>query len=214
MTVPTQRPDWRTALYVYRDDGPLARALGRLLHSRVPAELPLLLAPLPLLVLMIARGDDASDAALAATIAWAVLAGGISRGGDHGGRLVWLVPPLLRALEYGAIIAIAAVSSEHAPGGAYALIAALAFRHYDLVYRLRQRGETPPAWVSAFGLGWDGRLVLVTVLLLAGALPAGLYVAAAVFGVVFVAECAAGWAGFARSGRRLVDEEDEEDEEA
>ena len=43
MTVPTQRPDWRTALYVYRDDGPLARALGRLVRSRVPAELPLLL---------------------------------------------------------------------------------------------------------------------------------------------------------------------------
>jgi hypothetical protein len=214
MTVPTQRPDWRRALFVYRDDGPLARALGRLLRSRVPAELPLLLAPLPLLVLMIVSGDDASDGAIAATIAWAVLAGGLSRGGSHSGRLVWLVPPLLRALEYGAVIAIAAASSESAAGGAYALIAALAFRHYDLVYRLRQRGETPPGWVSVFGLGWDGRLVLVTVLLVAGALPAGFYVAAALFGAVFVTECGAGWYAYARSGRRLVDEEEEEDEDA
>ena len=214
MTVPTQRPDWRTALFVYRDDGPLARALGRPVRSRVAAELLVLLAPLPLLVLMIVRGDDASNAALAATIAWAVLAGGLSRGGDHTGRLVWLVPPLLRALEYGAIIAVAAASSEHGPAGAYALIAALAFRHYDLVYRLRQRGETPPAWVGRVSLGWDGRLVAVAVLLLAGALPAGCYVLAVVFGAVFVSETAAGWAAFARSGRRLVDEEDEEDEDA
>jgi hypothetical protein len=217
MTVPTQRADWRTALLLFRDDGPLARALGRMIRGRagrVPAPLPLLIAPLPLLVVMILGGDDASHGAVAAAVGFAVLAGGISRGASHGGRLAWLAPPLLRALEYSAIIAIAAVSSEHAPAAAYALIAAVAFRHYDLVYRLRQRGETPPDWVGLVGLGWDGRLVVAVLLLLTGALPAGFYVLAALFGAVFVTEAVAGWAAFARSGRRMLEEDDEEDEDA
>jgi hypothetical protein len=213
MTVPTQRADWRTALLLYRDDGPLARALGRLGRPRIPAPLPLLLAPLPLLVVMIVAGDDAANGAVAAAVAFAALAGGLSRGCSHGGRLAWLVPPLVRIIEYGAIIAIAAVSAENAPGGAYALIAALAFRHYDLVYRLRQRGDTPPEWVGLIGLGWDGRLVVAAILLLAGALPAGFYVLAVVFGAVFVGEAVAGWAAFARAGGRVADDE-EEDEEA
>jgi hypothetical protein len=214
MTVPTQRPDWRAALLLYRDDGPPARALGRLAPARMPAPLPLLLAPLPLLVLMFVGGDDVGHGAVAAAVAFAVLAGGISRGGSHGGRLAWLVPPLVRIVEYGSIIAIAAVSTEHAPGAAYALIAALAFRHYDLVYRLRQRGETPPDWVGLVGLGWDGRLIVAILLLLAGALPAGFFVLAGLFGTVFVSEAVAGWAAFARSGRRMLEEDDEEDEDA
>jgi hypothetical protein len=214
MTVPTQRADWRTALLLYRDDGPLARALGRLAPAGLPAPLPLLLAPLPLLAVMIVGGDDASKGAVAAAVAFAVLAGGISRGGSHGGRLAWLVPPQVRLTEYGSIIAIAAVSSEHAAGGAYALIAALAFRHYDLVYRLRQRGDTPPDWVGLVGLGWDGRLVVAALLLLLGALPAGFFVLAVVFGGVFVGEAVAGWAAFARAGGRVVAEDDEEDEDA
>ena len=37
--------------------------------------------------------------------------------------------------------------------------------------------------------GWDGRLVAGFVLLAAGALPAGFFVAAAVLGAAFVGEC-------------------------
>ena len=209
----TRRPDWRSSLFVYRDDGPLARALGPVAPARLPAPLPLLLAPLPLLALLVGHGDDASHGAVAAAVAWAVLAGGLSRGCSHSGRLAWLVPPLLRALEYGSIVAIAAVSSETAPGGAYALLAAIAFHHYDLVYRLRYRGDSPPTWVSTAGGGWDGRLAVAGLLLAAGALPAGFYLAAALLGAVLVSESAAGWVAFVRSGGRVIDDEDDEDEE-
>jgi hypothetical protein len=194
-----------TALVIYRDDGPLARALGRLGSPRVPAVLPLLAAAVPMTVLLCADGSLAPRGALAACVAWAVLLGGVSRGCDHGFRLAWLVPPTLRALEYGSVLGLAAGS----PAAAYALIAVAAFHHYDLIYRLRQRAEAPPAWVTAAGGGWDGRLAAVCVLMLAGALPAALYALAAVLAVVLVGESVHGWVRFARAGHRVTELEED-----
>jgi hypothetical protein len=210
---PSTRPDWRVALLLYRDDGPLARALGRLSPRRIPAPLPVVAAALPLIVLLLASGDDAPRGAVAGAAAWAVLFGGLSRGCSHEGRLAWLVPPLLRALEYGSIIGIAAVAAQSAPAGAFALLAAVAFRHYDTVYRLRHRGTTTPPWVTAVSGGWDGRLLATAALMLAGALPAAFYVAGALLAIVLVGESVAGWVEFARSGRRVVDDDEEDEDE-
>ena len=70
----------------------------------------------------------------------------------------------------------------------------------------------PPAWVTAAGLGWDGRLLLGVVLLVAGALPAGFYVLAVLLAALFVTETVAEWRRF-RLGQAPVydDEEDEAD---
>jgi hypothetical protein len=124
--------------------------------------------------------------------------------------VAWTEPPLLRATEYATLIWIASVEGADAYPAAFALIAALTFRHYDLVYRLRHRGVTPARWVSALAGGWDGRLIAATVLLALGALPAAFFIAAAVGGVVFVAESVVGWVVFGRVQRPLVydDEED------
>jgi hypothetical protein len=126
-----------------------------------------------------------------------------------GGKMAWAVPPLVRLVEYGGLLAIAAIDGSLP--AAFALLCALAFRHYDLVYRLRHRGEVPPAWLNALAGGWDGRLLAALVLLLLGALPAGYWVAAAVLGPLFVAESAIGWARVERK-RRPILYEDEEDE--
>ena len=103
---------------------------------------------------------------------------------------------------------------EHSQPAAFALICALAFRHYDLVYRLRNLGTEPPAWVGDLALGWDGRLVLGYILLVARALPAGFFVAAGLFATMFIAESIAGWRrlGRAPGHRPAVTYEDEEDE--
>ena len=66
----------------------------------------------------------------------------------------WAEPALLRAIEYAGLIWIAALAGESRVPAAFALLAALAFRHYDLVYRLRQRGTAParvgrPRWPAA-----------------------------------------------------------------
>jgi hypothetical protein len=205
---PPARPE---PIPVYRDDGPIALALGALPLAVVPAPLLILAALVPLLAVAAIWGGDVPHGAAAAVVAWVVLVAGASSGSRPRPRATWSEPPLLRATEYSALIWIAALEGRDAYPAAFALLAALTFRHYDLVYRLRHRGVVPARWVNALSGGWDGRLVVAFVLLLAGALPAGYYAAAAVFGVAFVAEAVYGWLAVGRVQRPL-EYEDEEDE--
>ncbi|WP_269858905.1 DUF5941 domain-containing protein [Streptomyces sp. RPT161] len=80
------------------------------------------------------------------------------------GALDWLVPPILRATEYTVILALAARSGV--PGAlpaAFGLVAAVAYHHYDTVYRIRGGTGAPPrALVRATG-GHEGRLLVITV---------------------------------------------------
>ena len=207
------------ALAIYRDDGPLARLLGSdplsRVHSRglTPPEPALVLVGVvPLLALIGFGADSVSDPVAGAAIAWAVLWGGAASGVPPHGRLRWAVLPVLRASEYAALLWLAALAGDDAFPAAFALLAALAFRHYDLVYRMRLRGTTPPRCVGALGLGWDGRLIGGYVLLVAGALTAGFFAAAAVFGAVFLAEAVSVWIGFGRRAEEPLEFEDEEDE--
>ncbi|HEV2061504.1 MAG TPA: DUF5941 domain-containing protein, partial [Solirubrobacteraceae bacterium] len=163
---------------------------------------------LPLLVAIAVEGDRASDGLAAGVVAWAVLLGGLSRGRTEKGRFRWGVPPLIRLTEYAGLLWIGALGD--ALPAAFALVAALAFRHYDLVYRLRHRGVTPPRWVDLAGLGWEGRLLLGWLLLVVGALPAAFFVLAALLGVVFVTESVAGWTRGVRQRATVYEEEEDE----
>lgn len=86
------------------------------------------------------------------------------------GALDWLVPPFFRAGEYVAILVIAARSEVNgALPAAFGLVAAVAYHHYDTVYRIRGGSGAPPrALVRATG-GHEGRALVVT--LAAAALP-------------------------------------------
>ncbi|MEU6818508.1 DUF5941 domain-containing protein [Streptomyces sp. NPDC046860] len=81
------------------------------------------------------------------------------------GSLDWLVPPFFRAAEYGTVLALAARADvQGALPAAFGLVAAVAYHHYDTVYRIRGDAGAPPAWlVRAIG-GQEGRTLLVTVL--------------------------------------------------
>lgn len=198
---------------LYRDDGPLARVLGRLLGNAAGWPVVLIaLGMLPGIVAIVVKGAGASQGLAGACVAWLIFLGGISSGRPHDDRLRWAVPSLLRAAEYGAVLWLATIAGSSSQPAAFALLGVVAFRQYDLVYRLRYRGATPPAWVSLVTLGWDGRLVLVLVLLVAGGLPAGLYIAAGVFAVVLVGESIASWTSSLRVDAGSY--EDEEDEAA
>jgi hypothetical protein len=208
---PTERP---SALLVYRDDGPVARALGAAVAPRirrVPAVLPALAAIVPMLVAIAIAGADASNLAAGIVLAWLVIVGGLACGASHSDRMAWAVPPTVRLGEYVALLWIATLDDVASQPAAFALLCALAFRAYDLVYRLRHQASTPAAWVNALSLGWEGRVILAFVLLAAGALPAGYFVWAAIVAVVFVGEATVSWMAHAR-GQRTVDYEDEEDE--
>ncbi|MDX6666259.1 MAG: hypothetical protein QOG68_2465 [Solirubrobacteraceae bacterium] len=181
-------------LLIYRDDGPLARALG--VRNRLPPSLLTLVAVIPLAVEICA--DERAVGVVAAVFAWMIVLGGLSRGGDlDRDRFRWAVPPLLRAGEYAALVWL------H-PAGGFAVVLALTLRHYDLVYRLRYQGTPPP---QDLGGGWESRLVVAWVLLATGALPEGFYALAAILGALFAAECVAGWRRFSTAdGSAFYDE--------
>jgi hypothetical protein len=197
---------------IYRDDGPLARAIGRAAASvPVPALGMLLAGVLPLLAAAALAGDGASKLLAAAAIGWLILCNGATSGRWPRRSFVWAVPPLVRLGEYAGLVWIAAIAGEDSLPAAYALLAVLAFRHYDLVYRRRHRGEVPPAWLNALTAGWEGRLLIAWLLLVAGALPAAMFVWAGVLGVASVAETVVAWRGFER-GQRPAEYEDPEEE--
>ena len=197
-------------LEAYRDDGPLALALGRVPLPALPAAALVLAGVLGLLAVVAIAGDGASWPLVGAAVAWVVLLAGVSSGRPLRDRLRWAVPPALRVAEYAGLLWIAAVAGPSAVPAAFALLCANTFRHYDIVYRLRHRGVTPPAWLNRAAGGWDGRLLAGFALVAAGAVPAGFQVAAALLAVVFVAESVASWQTFGRSQQPSVYEDEEE----
>jgi hypothetical protein len=199
------------AIERYRDDGPIARALGAVGRALpVPPVLFVGAGMAGLIALAATQGDGASDGLVAAGVAWVVVLGGLSSGRPHTDRFAWAVPGFLRVCEYGGLLWVAANAGDSSHAAAFALIAALVFHHYDLVYRPRFQGVAPPTWWNLVAGGWDGRLVLAWVLLAAGALPAGMFILAGLLGVGFATECALSWARL--SVEPLSVYEDEEDE--
>ncbi|MEW2134398.1 DUF5941 domain-containing protein [Streptomyces sp. NPDC005435] len=113
------------------------------------------------------------------------------------GALDWLIPPLFRAVEYGTVLALAVKADV--PGAlpaAFGLVAAVAYHHYDTVYRIRGGAGAPPAWlVRAIG-GQEGRVLLVAVLaalLTAPRFTVALTVLAVVIALLVLAESIRFW---------------------
>ncbi|MFF7362021.1 DUF5941 domain-containing protein [Streptomyces sp. NPDC008125] len=78
------------------------------------------------------------------------------------GALDWLVPPFFRAAEYCTVLALAARSGvPHAVPAAFGLVAAVAYHHYDTVYRIRGGTGAPPQWLVRTVLGHEGRTLVV-----------------------------------------------------
>ncbi|MGB8943992.1 MAG: DUF5941 domain-containing protein, partial [Streptomyces sp.] len=78
------------------------------------------------------------------------------------GALDWLVPPFFRAAEYGTVLLLAANADVNgALPAAFGLVSAVAYHHYDTVYRIRGDAGAPPHWlVRAIG-GHEGRTLAV-----------------------------------------------------
>ncbi|OIK25000.1 DUF5941 domain-containing protein [Streptomyces malaysiense] len=113
------------------------------------------------------------------------------------GALDWLVPPFFRAAEYGTVLALAVKAGVNgALPAAFGLVAAVAYHHYDTVYRIRGNAGAPPAWLVRSIGGHDGRTLLVTVLaaaLTAAQFTAALTVLAVVVALVVLAESIRFW---------------------
>ena len=201
---------------LFRDDGPLARALGATLGRAlpVPPVLLILAGLLPLLAVAAFGGGDVSRPAAAAVLAWTVLTVGASCGRPRRPKIRWAQPPLVRATEYAALIWIAALEGPDAYPAAFALLAALTFRHYDLSYRL----APPRHHAGAVGerpLGRLGRPARRRLRPARGRRAARrLLRRAAVLGAAFVGECAAAWLIHIRDPLPLGPGDDDEEDEA
>ncbi|MFC7104754.1 DUF5941 domain-containing protein [Nonomuraea rubra] len=86
----------------------------------------------------------------------------------------------------------------------FVLLAALAFHHYDLVYRLRQH-VYPPPWLATLGLGWDGRMMVVSLVALSGWLTGGYALLAVYLWGLFGWESLTCWLAAPRSGVEAAD---------
>jgi phosphatidylglycerophosphate synthase len=81
------------------------------------------------------------------------------------GALDWLVPPVFRAAEYGTLLALAARAEVNgALPAAFGLVAAVAYHHYDTVYRIRGDAGAPPRPLVRIIGGHEGRTLAVAVL--------------------------------------------------
>ncbi|GAA2451846.1 hypothetical protein GCM10010191_82640 [Actinomadura vinacea] len=189
----------RSRVTAYRDDGPLASVLGGLARGRLPP-LPGTLIALAVTTALLAAGVGEQRSTVLFAPAVALMLTGPAARHPHKGRFDWLVPPVIRAIEYGYLAALGFAQGVPAPL-VYVLIATLAYHHYDIVYRTRQ-GFRPPDRLSRAGLGWDGRMLLAAFAGLAGLLPFAYAALAVYLGVMFVTESAATWARIGHTGRR------------
>ncbi|MFD8718961.1 DUF5941 domain-containing protein [Streptomyces sp. NPDC059629] len=150
------------ALADLADNGPLAGAVSR--ARRAPLGSPLLLALAGVAVLTVCLFSGVTWAPVVGAFVYAA-ASGRALAAPLKGALDWLVPPLFRAAEYGTVLVLAGKAGVNgALPAAFGLVAAVAYHHYDTVYRIRGNAGAPPAWlVRAIG-GQEGRTLVVTVL--------------------------------------------------
>jgi hypothetical protein len=210
-TAPTERA---SVLEFYRDDGPIAAAIGVATAGRLraPAIAFLFVAALPGLIAILIEGDGASRGLVAGAIVWAVLLGGLASSRPLDDRLRWVVPSALRVIEYAGLLWVASVAGASSLPAVFALLCAITYHHYDVVYGLRHRGIPLPRAVQAIGGGWDGRLLLGLVLLLVGALPGGFYAMTVAVAVLFIGATVSQWRHIGRGERPVYDDEEDEDD--
>ncbi|MFI9564623.1 DUF5941 domain-containing protein [Streptomyces rishiriensis] len=152
------------ALADLADTGPLAEPLIRLAPGRPRRTAPLSAAVGAVLMTGGAWAWGASWwLVLAALVYVALSAEALSH--PLKGALDWLIPPFFRAAEYCTVLILAAKSGGGAAlPAAFGLVAAVAYHHYDTVYRIRGNAGAPPAWLVRAVGGQEGRTLLVAVL--------------------------------------------------
>ncbi|MGW0945353.1 DUF5941 domain-containing protein [Streptomyces sp. NPDC002623] len=152
------------ALADLADSGPAAEFLARTLPNRHRVPAPAFALVGAVLLLLAAWIDGPSLSVVIGAAVYVLLsADAVSR--PLKGSLDWLVPPVFRAAEYGTVLILAARSDVNgALPAAFGLVSAVAYHHYDTVYRIRGNAGAPPAWLVRVIGGHDGRTLLVAVL--------------------------------------------------
>ena len=174
-----------------RDDGAVARILGRITAGRVPplpVTAPAILAALVTLGFA-AFGDGIPRWALIGCGVLALLAG-LGASASHAGALDWLVPAALRAVEYLVII-VAGVYAGVSYPLIYALLAGVVMFHYDLAGGIEKQAS--PLRGGRLAGGWDVRVIVLTATAAAGWGTLGAVTVTAVVWAVLILGSMTGW---------------------
>ncbi|CAL9633133.1 hypothetical protein SUDANB108_06156 [Streptomyces sp. enrichment culture] len=205
------------ALADLADSGPLAAGLASVLR-RLPGKGPLgarafVALPGAALVVLAAVLEGYGSALPVALAALYVLTSAAAVALPLKGALDWLVPPLFRAAEYGTVLVLAAKADVNgALPAAFGLVAAVAYHHYDTVYRIRGNAGAPPAWLVRSIGGHEGRTLLVTVLaalLTASQFTVALTALAVAVALVVLVESIRFWVAAHQGGAPAVHDEGE-----
>ncbi|MEU3885420.1 DUF5941 domain-containing protein [Streptomyces sp. NPDC029041] len=205
------------ALADLADSGPVAGALTRGLR-KLPAKPPFgarFFVALPgaaLLVLAAVLEPYGSVLPVVAAVVYA-LTSAAAVAMPLKGALDWLVPPFFRAAEYCTVLILAAKADVNgALPAAFGLVAAVAYHHYDTVYRIRGDAGAPPAWLVRSIGGHEGRTLLVAVLaalLTASQFKVALTALAVAVALVVLVESIRFWVGAHQGGAPAVHDEGE-----
>jgi len=199
-------------LQAYRDDGPLCTAIGQLTLGRMVPLPGTVLAAITTAALLAVTGAEERAIPLLYAPVVALLLIGPSAAHRHNGRIDWIVPTIIRGIEYGYLAVLGFAQDVSAPL-IYALLAVLAYHHYDTVYRTRQR-LWPHRRVFQAGLGWEGRMLVAAFAGLYGQLAAAYAVLTGYLGLLFVVESVVAWARASRGGGGVQVDLEEEAEAA
>ncbi|WP_369383369.1 DUF5941 domain-containing protein [Streptomyces sp. cg36] len=157
------------ALADLADSGPLAELFAKAAPIRKGAWTAPVLALLGAAAVVAAALTQDLDGpyVIVAAALYAVFAGAaVSR--PLKGALDWLVPPFFRAAEYCTVLVLAARSEvDGALPAAFGLVAAVAYHHYDTVYRIKGGSGAPPRWLVRLAAGHEGRTLVVAALVAA-----------------------------------------------
>ncbi|MFF9087847.1 DUF5941 domain-containing protein [Streptomyces sp. NPDC014991] len=202
------------ALADLTDSGPLAETIGRVAGRGLPG------LAVPAVALLGGAAVVASSALtgfggvlpVAGALVY-VLTSALAVARPLKGALDWLVPPFFRAAEYGTVLALAGRAGVNgALPAAFGLVAAVAYHHYDTVYRIRGNAGAPPAWLVRAVGGQEGRTLLVTVLaavLTASQFKAALTVLAVAVALLVLVESIRFWVSAHKGGAPAVHDEGE-----
>jgi hypothetical protein len=198
----------------YRGDGPLSAWIGGFVAGRLPPMAPLLVGLL-VTCMLTALGLRNLPGILILAPAEAMLLASLGSSHLHDGSNDWRVPTLLQAGEYIFLAAAGYAGRVPAPV-TFGLIAAVALRHLDMAWRARNR--VPLSWFMGErwvrlpradwrGFGWEGRMILAGIALMAGIAPLLYMALAAYLGALEAADFLAGWTNASRASaprRRLA----------
>ncbi|MHB9757522.1 DUF5941 domain-containing protein [Streptomyces sp. BYX5S] len=198
------------ALRDLADSGPVADIVAKVLKASAA---PVVAAVGAAAVVAVSALTDFGSAWPVVAAAVYCVTSGVAVARPLKGALDWLVPPVFRAGEYLTILVLAARADvQGALPAAFGLVSAVAYHHYDTVYRIRGNAGAPPHWLVRTIGGHEGRTLVVTVLA-ALLTPTDFATALTVFAVavalVVLAESIRFWVLSARRGEPAVHDEGE-----